>query len=290
MDVELIRIAVALIGTSIAAYFDLFKNRNVPTKFSYSLIAVALILNILSLDVGFLVSRLELAGLIFVLGYLIYRMGQIGGADVLLFVALALLLPDSPPSLLKPESLLFEYPIMLSVFLLSGMLAIFGIFLKYMPMVLFDMIRGEKVRVNALQLFLSVAVAFAYVLLINTVNSFFQLSAIAIIAIIFIAASSLLLSIFREHIADKYMIRYVGIKAIDEEDVLALEKLDADIVKRFNLKRVLTEKEIEKLKKIKRIRKFPVYKNMPVFIPYILIALILILIFGNPMGYIFELG
>ena len=54
-------------------------------------------------------------------------------------------------------------------------------------------------------------------------------------------------------------------------------------------KRELKE-EIEKLRKIKKMKVFPVYKNMPAFMPYILIALILLLVFGNPMAYVFWMG
>jgi hypothetical protein len=287
---ELIRVAIALVGSSIASYYDVFNNRNVPTIFSYSLIAIGLLLNVLTADTGFLIGSLGIVALIFIFGYLIYRMGQIGGADVLLFVAIALLLPDAPPSLLQPANLPFRYPTILSIFVLSGILAIFGISLKYIPRVFKDIIKGEKIEVSGIQFFLSLTLAFVYIMFMVIVNSMLPLSTMAIAVLIITIVCSLFLSMFRAHIADRYMIRSVRIGEIDEEDVLALEKIDASIVSEFNLKKVLTKGEIEKLKKIKKMKVFPVYKNMPAFMPYILIALILILIFGNPIAYVFWVG
>ena len=290
MSIELVRVVIALVGSSIASYYDLFNNRNVPTIFSYSLIAIGLLLNIVTLDTGFLINSLGLVVLILIFGYLVYRMGQIGGADVLLFVALALLLPTAPPSLFKPADVPFNYPTIAFIFVLSGIIAIFGISLKYLPRVFKDITMGEKIEVSGVQFFLSLTLAFIYIMFIVIVNTILQLSAITIAVLILIIICNSFLSMFKVHIADRYMIRPVRVNEIDEEDVLAVEKMDADIVREFNLKKVLTKWEIEKLKKIKKIKEFPVYKDMPAFIPYVLMALILILVFGNPLAYVFWVG
>jgi len=95
---ELLRIFVALIGSSIAGLYDL-KTTNIPDS-----VAVAMILIGFSFHVyeGFiansfsgLIDALLFGSILFVFSFLMYRTGQWGGGDGELLVGITVLLPTS---------------------------------------------------------------------------------------------------------------------------------------------------------------------------------------------------
>ncbi|MFH1448141.1 MAG: hypothetical protein ABIG39_04720 [Candidatus Micrarchaeota archaeon] len=52
------------------------------------------------------------------------------------------------------------------------------------------------------------------------------------------------------------------------------------IFKKYDLKKLLTDKELKRLKDVP-IKEFPIYKNMPCFMPYILLSIIITLVTGD---------
>jgi hypothetical protein len=182
------------------------------------------------------------------------------------------------------------FPFVVSVFVLSGILAVFGIFLQYIPPILCDILRGEKVTINASQVLLAAATLLFYSAFLYYMNGIVGIPEAQLVVFGAVVVCATVLFAFRDHISEKYMIRMVGIDEIDEEDILAVEKMDPKLVKEYKLDRLLTPKEIEKLKKIGKRKKFPVYKEMPVFMPYVLIALAAALLFGNPLAYLYPMG
>jgi Flp pilus assembly protein protease CpaA len=290
MEFAVLRFAICFIGCAGATYYDLFNRRNVPSWLTYSLVALGALFTLASLNINAIASNGLVALVIFVFGYILYRTGQIGGADVLVFVSIALLLPEAPQSVFLQAQSQLGLPFVVSVFVLSGMLAVFGIFLQYMPATIYDTARGEKVSIRPSQVLLAAATLVFYAAFLYYLNGIAELpqTQIVVFAAVVVCATSLFA--FKDYISDKYMIRMVGIDEIDEEDILAVEKMDPRLVSRYKLDRLLTLKEIEKLKKIGRGKKFPVYKEMPVFMPYVLIALTVALLFGNPLAYLYPMG
>ena len=76
------------------------------------------------------------------------------------------------------------------------------------------------------------------------------------------------------------LIEEVPLKNVQEEEILAIDFMDQTIIKKFNIQRLVTKKEIEKLKKSK-LKKIFVYTKLPPFIPFILFGFILALLFSN---------
>jgi hypothetical protein len=70
------------------------------------------------------------------------------------------------------------------------------------------------------------------------------------------------------------------ISQLEPEDVLALELMNKDMVKKYGLTRLVTEKEIERLKKLK-VQEVWVYTKLPPFIPFILIGMIFAMFFAK---------
>ncbi len=72
------------------------------------------------------------------------------------------------------------------------------------------------------------------------------------------------------------------VSQLEEEDVLALDVMNKDLVERYKLQRLLTKKEIERLKKTK-IEEVSVYTKLPPFLPFLLIGMVLGLLFGSSL-------
>lgn len=95
---------VAVIGLLVASYTDL-KERMVPNKLSYSLLAIGLVLHAVE-SVLFssplpLIYSISGAILAFIFSLVIYKLGAWAGGDVKLFTALGSLLPLAPLELVK---------------------------------------------------------------------------------------------------------------------------------------------------------------------------------------------
>ncbi|MFA5246939.1 MAG: A24 family peptidase, partial [Candidatus Micrarchaeia archaeon] len=95
MNFEIIRIAVALLGTGAAAYQDA-KTSFIDDKLTISMIALGTLLNILVFDWDFAIYSIGITAIIFAIGYVLHRTGQLGGGDVLLFCGIQALLPYYP--------------------------------------------------------------------------------------------------------------------------------------------------------------------------------------------------
>jgi len=277
-EIELARIAVAILGTGLATYYDLTNNRNVPDWLTFGMLGLGAAAVVFSNGVGGALVVAVPAIVVLAAGYLLYRAGQIGGADVLLFAAIALLIPEVPAGMLDARQYVISLPFVFSLFLASGI--IFGIvtFAKYLPPAMRALRKGE-VKVDAgqkLRLLLMAVVAAAYVWFAVTNG----MAAASIVVVLLAVAFSAFFYVFKRFIAENFLIKNVTVKGMDVEDVLAVDGIDPAHVKKYNLRRLLTQKEIERLAKLP-IKKFPVYKNMPAFTPYILIALVLTLLFGD---------
>jgi hypothetical protein len=95
----------------------------------------------------------------------------------------------------------------------------------------------------------------------------------------FILSATLLISIFfmtyREAL-NRMMCQEIPIKKLEEEDILALEFMDKNLVWEHRIQRLVTADELKRLKKLK-ITKVMVYTKLPPFLPFILIGLVLAL-------------
>ena len=125
MPGEVIRVLIAFIGTVVAAYYDLFNNKNIPDQFLYAFLAIAFLTNLVLYEENLFWFSLAVAAFFSVVGYLFYKLGQLGGADVFVLASIMLLLPIHPSFV----GLSFNMPFILSVIIFSGVLfALYVIF------------------------------------------------------------------------------------------------------------------------------------------------------------------
>lgn len=286
----MVRIAVAIGGLAAASYFDLFNNKNVPVMIPYAMMGMGLLLNLLSFNADFIIYSIAVAGTVFLLGYFIYRAGQIGGADILLFAAIALLLPLQPAPLLRVVQLTgpyLNYPPVLSVFLISGLLSICSLAIYYLPKIILMGMKGKLKKPKNAEVVSASLLALAYFIAFYFLGSFYSLTPVQGALIFTVLALAFFLILFRSAIS-RLMVKWVPVRAIDEEDVLAADELGEKFMQKHKLGRLLTPEQIKKLSKIKGMKKFPVLKGLPPFVPYMLAALLLLIAFGDPILLLFS--
>ncbi|MDO8340299.1 MAG: hypothetical protein Q7T16_06610 [Candidatus Burarchaeum sp.] len=291
-EIEVAGVAVALVGTAVATYYDLTHNRNVPDWLSFGMLGLGVLAVAAGLAATGFTDWQEVAGAIVMPaavvlgpGYLLYRAGQIGGADVVIFAAIALLMPAAPGGILEgagaagvQAAQIVQIPFVFVLFLVSGILFGIATFARYLVPCMRAAAEG-KVKLGREQKLYLALLAVTGAVFVRFAGAE-ELPAPVVLVFLIAIMFSAFFYIFKAYIAQRFLIRIVGVKEIDEEDVLAVEEMEPGIVAKYGLKRLLTRSEIARLAKIP-IKKFPVYKNMPAFLPYVLAALALSILFGD---------
>jgi Flp pilus assembly protein protease CpaA len=266
MNFELLRVAIAVVGTGALAWED-WRTSFMDDRVLYAMIFAGAILDLATLDASFVFSAFAPFTLILFGGYFLWRAGQFGAGDVYLFAGLQLLLPFAP---FGGQQLV---PFALSVFLAASLFAVIGTAAGYAVM-LRGKLRGVKAFVLAALLFAGLGVFAFY-------------GASLVVAVLYLLfASSFFYLLYRNEIIEAN-VEMVPLRKVDEEDVLALDRLPKSKVKEFGLEKVATRKQLKRLKKT-GLKKFPVYKHLPRFGPFVLAGLLACLALGDV--YLFLSG
>jgi Flp pilus assembly protein protease CpaA len=266
MPQEYIRVLLAFVGTAIATYFDLFNKKNIPNNFLYGFLAVAFLANLVLFEETLFWFSVTLAAFFSAIGYVFYRVGQLGGADIFVIASIILLLPVHPSFV----GMDFNVPFIFSVIVFSGVL--FALYVMvYFGLKVSE--AGAKAKyIYALMLIPYLLFAYVYV------NSFlFSPVYFAFITILLFATIFFLM--FKESLTG-VLSEELPVSQLEPEDVLALEIMNKDLIERYKVPRLLTKGEIERLKKTK-VEMVWVYTKLPPFIPFILAGMILGLLFGK---------
>ena len=150
---ELIFFAVGLIGSSLAAAWDL-KTTEIPDEIPNVMIAIALILfsiqSILEWSYWPILNSLIVGGGLLVFGFLMYYFGQWGGGDAKILAAVGFLVPTFS------SNLLFSFPIsyLFNVFLVGAVYMILYAFIiaALNKKIIFKFFKDVKANTNAVLL------------------------------------------------------------------------------------------------------------------------------------------
>jgi Flp pilus assembly protein protease CpaA len=277
-----IRIFLALAFTAAAAYFDVFNKKWVPNYLVYAFAVAALLVNVVFFTPQLFTQALAFGGIIFVLTYFLYRTGQLGGADVYVLASVAAMLPYLPKPLLAPAQAV-PYPFILSVLAPTGLAFILHMVARFVPYVS-RRISGGSVTFSAQKLIGPALLAVAFAFFIYELASLpFALPPAYMAILSFLFAALLFFSLFKQEIKDS-MVGMVPVGRLEEEDVLALDKMDPGLVKRLSLKPLMDAKVISALRK-SGLKKVPVYTGMPFFLPYLFFGLLFSVLFGDMLFY-----
>jgi hypothetical protein len=263
--IEIARILIALVGTGIASYYDIFNKKNIPELFLYAFLGLSFIINIF--DYSLVLKFLPLALPLIALLYVLYRIGQIGGADVIVISAIYLTIPIFPFS---QEGI---FPSILIIISISTVLAFLGVIIKYLPSIFEKTING-KIKFKLTQILESIAliVSFLVIIYMFLVFPYLPIWMVLLFALLFF--ESIFFILYKEEIK-KQMV--VWKTKVEPEEVLAVEYLKPELVNKMKLGALITEKQAKEMNK-KRI-KWPIL-DLPMFLPYIFIGLIFYLVIG----------
>ncbi|MCX8194535.1 MAG: hypothetical protein N3G22_00280 [Candidatus Micrarchaeota archaeon] len=282
-----IRIFLAVAFTAVAAYFDVFKKKWVPNALVYGFAAAALLSNIVFFDWEASLLGFALFAVVFGIAYLLYKAGQLGGADVYALASISALLPVLPKPILVPDAPAAPYPFILSVIAPTGIFFIAHMLLRFVPFVASSIAKG-KVHFNSTRLIGPILLTAAFCFfMFNLISLPVSISPVYLWLLSFLFVALLFFSLFREEIKDS-MVEFVPASALQEEDVIALERMDHAVVKRLALQPLLSKKSIELLKKA-GVKKVPVYTGMPFFLPHLLLGLLVAIAFGDILLYFIKL-
>ena len=280
--IELLGAAIALVGTAIVAYTD-FKTGYMPDKYTHTMIALGVLLLPFYSGISAALPNYFIAALVFAVCFLFYIFGQLGGGDVKLFTALALLIPTYPVALeafaLNP--VFSPYPFVVSIFFTSAVLAMFVVSLNYATRLLRDRRKIKEFNKKALRGGVYSAMTLPLAILWYLINPVMITIAIPLIAGAFVLA-------FKKDILRLYVVKKKKIKDLNDDDVLALELMSKTLKKKLGVgsRKTFLEMELKGLKKNARkhrIKEVLVSEYLPKFGPYILISLLLNLAVGDTL-------
>jgi Flp pilus assembly protein protease CpaA len=260
MFAEDIRLLILLIGATISSYTDL-KEGLIYDKVTYPMIALGVLF--ISLDLFFErnLYYLLIPLVIFLFSYLLYFSGKLGGGDVKIFLATALLLPYYRGQ-----------PFLLSALLIAALTSS----LVISAIILFKFFRIKKRSKIVLSADLLRSIALGIVILLYFVALAYlgTLNTLALIIFSIPLFSSLVFLAFRRQIQECFFLRWLSIDELEEDEIIAKEFLDKSIVSRLGLsmRGIISEKDKERLKSI-GITKLPVYRDLPPFGPFLLFGI-----------------
>jgi Flp pilus assembly protein protease CpaA len=264
---EGVRLVLAFLGMLATTYYDLFNNKNIPNNLLYAFLGLAIFANIIFFNQSLFLFGIATAVLIGLIGYILYKGGQMGAADIFVLASISLLIPI-PPAISKIP---FNFPFVAIVFVFASI--IFAVYTFYYFLIRVFRNRHMKADLKPLILLLPYAI-FVYVFFTSPFFSwiYFVIVSLALFSSIFVM-------VYKEAI-NKHLAEKIPVSKLQEEDVLAVELMDEKIVKKHNLQKLLTYKEILRLRHLK-LGSVPVYTKFPPFLPFLLVGLIFSILFGG---------
>ena len=266
MSGELFRVLIAFIGTAIAAYYDIYNKKDIPDKLLYCFLAVAFLVNLLFYQEALFWFSIGVAVFLSAIGYLFYRVGQLGAADIYIIASIMLLLPISPSFTFMPFNLPFIFP----VFIFSGIL--FALYVLFYYGYKLTQTDAKPNLVYALMLLPYLAFAYFFVTSFLFSPIFFAFITIAIFSAVFFL-------MYKESL-NRLLAEELPVSQLEPEDVLALEMMNQDMIERYKIPRLMTKEEIARLRKTK-VNEVMVFTKLPPFVPFILAGMILSLVFAR---------
>jgi len=246
----------------------------------FGFLGIALLLNVL--DYSTFIARLPIAVVIVALLYVMYRIGQMGGADVMILASIYAALPaiQSPLISSPPITDFFGLPSIFPVLVISTFLFSIAMVVRYLPTAIEKTING-KLKLSNSAIIQTVIIVAAYGVMFYMMGSLFGsvISPAYMIFLGFVGFVTVFFLLFKDLITESFV---KWTKNAEVEDVIFLEKVNKSLVKKYNLQRLITEEQLKKMNKLKI--KWPVL-DLPMFLPYILLALIIYILIGDPILY-----
>ncbi len=278
------RIGVLLLIALMYAVFDVFNRRNVPTVFAYATLAIGFIFTFGYIQLMAIGESLLIGFAILGIGYIFYRAGQVGAADVIELAAISLIMPIQPaPIYLGVQQ--YGLPFIISLFVGAGIIALLMIPIYYIPRAKRLLKRRMEQLVTRRDILRGALICVAYLAFMTFLYVEINASMLGIVVVTAITIGSVATVTFERPITDS-MVEYISVKDFEDGDIIAfnlMKKKDISAYKKAirGFDRLITNRVIDRMR-AKHIRaKFPVYRQaMPLALPILLGAIISLLV-GN---------
>jgi hypothetical protein len=235
----------------------------------YAFLAVAFLVNVVFYSPELFAFSIVAALFMSAIGYLFYRVGQLGGADVFVIASIMLLLPIHPSFVNLP----FNMPFVFSVVVFSGVA--FAIYvLGYFGWKLVQ-VEAKPKLLYALMFIPYLLFAYVYFNSILFSPVYFAFISILLFAAIFFM-------MFKESL-NSILAEELPIAQVQPEDVIAIEVMNKDLVDKYKIQRLVTKNELDRLKKTGKVTELWVYTRLPPFLPFMLLGMILSLFFAKSL-------
>ncbi|MCL5429914.1 MAG: hypothetical protein M1504_00365 [Candidatus Marsarchaeota archaeon] len=278
------RLAFVVIIAFIYMLFDVFNKRNVPAIYAYLTLGIGIIFTLFYLNSPTILLSGLIALIVGGFGFVFYRAGQLGGADVIemTVISLILTLQPQPYLIFTPQ---YNLPFIISVFMASGVAALLLVPLYYLPRA-DKILKGKlKAMVTAKDLFKGVITTIAYMAFMTFIALYMSISTAGLILLATMLVGSFVTITFEKPITDS-MVEFIKVDKFEEGDIIATNLMSKGEIsaakKRIKgFDRLVTQKLIKEIRRKDSKRKFPVYRNaMPLALP-IFVGVITSLLFGN---------
>ncbi len=267
MPGEMIRILVAFLGVGAATYYDLFNNKNVPDKLLYAFLGVAFLVNLYFYQETLFLFSLAVAVFFSAIGYIFYRVGQIGGADVFVLASLMLLLPIAPSFSDMP----FNMPFIVPLLIFSGVLFAVYVMLTFG----YKLYKKENASPRLIYLLMFVPyILFAYIYVSSVL-----FSPVYFIILTVLFAATVFFMMYKEELT-MLLAEKIPVERLEPEDVVAMELMNPETVKEHNITRLVTKDMIKRFKE-EKLGSIWVYTKLPQFLPFILVGMLLAIFFSK---------
>jgi len=267
------REVIVLFGVLFSTYTDIKKGL-IYDRVTYPMLLLGALLLLFEFSyAGFNYLYAVVPLLVFVIGYIVYFMGKIGGGDVKLFTAIALLLP------------VFEGEIfLLNVLFVAAITSIVFVSIYYFSKYARKGISfSENSRDIAKAVFIGLLLIVYFGVMVKM-----GFSAKILLFLLLPIFCGLLFFAFQTGIKRSFFLKKVPLSKLEEDEIIAREFLSGKAVSVLNtgFKGVLSGKEIMRLKKA-GVSEVPVYRDMPPFAPFILIGVVFSLFYPHFFSELF---
>ncbi len=263
----LIQEAILLIGTIIGGITDA-KTGYIYDWVTLPMIGIGLILSIILMQW----NNLILAGIIFCSFYFLYKSGKIGGGDVKLFTAIALLNPTNN------VYFLFSGLIVAC----AGAIVFYSTFYttKYIKLGI-NFEENKKGIQKSIIFGLLLIVYFGFLIQMNLISmmSTIPLMIVSLFGLIFIA--------LQEGLKRNFFEKKIKLNEIEEDEVIAESINSAKVIKLLKGKTLIGEVE-KKILKTNKIKEIIVLRSLPPFGPFIALGVIVATINPNIIMILFS--
>ncbi len=274
---------IAIVGTGISAYFDT-KTTFIPDWLTHSMIILGAILLFFQYDITTSLYYIAISAIVFILGFIVYTLGQLGGGDVKLYTALTLLVPEfhSFYHFITPP-----YPPIVSIFFASSLIGVFFISLSQIYKIWKD-----RMRISEFWKKLSIGVIGA--VLILAVSLFLVFISPGAVLLFIPVSLGLLVFPFKDDIIKLYVLEKKPVSKLTEDDIIAIDEIPEDKRKELGIgiRKTYLNAELKVLKEKAEkvgIDYVYVYENLPTFGIYIFLGLLFVLLFGDPIFAVLSL-